>query len=49
MLIFDFGNVVAFFDYKRAWEKLAEVVGISAEELAERVRVSGVAELVRCA
>lgn len=47
VLIFDFGNVVAFFDYKRAWERLGPLVGMSAEAFAERVRGSGVAELAR--
>ena len=32
-LIFDFGNVVAFFDYDRAFERLGTHLGISARDI----------------
>ncbi len=36
-LIFDFGNVVAFFDYGRAFERLGALLGVPAPELRRRL------------
>ncbi|HEX8200357.1 MAG TPA: HAD family phosphatase [Isosphaeraceae bacterium] len=46
-LIFDFGNVVAFFDYGRACEALGAPLGLSGAALLERVGALGFAPLVR--
>jgi glucose-1-phosphatase len=46
-LIFDFGNVVAYFDYRRACTVLGARLGLSGDELLERVRPLGFAPLVR--
>jgi FMN phosphatase YigB (HAD superfamily) len=46
-LIFDFGNVVAFFDYRRACEALGAPLGLSGAALLDRVRAAGFAPLVR--
>jgi putative hydrolase of the HAD superfamily len=46
-LIFDFGNVVAHFDYTRAAERVGRPLGISGEELLARVRAKGFTDLVR--
>lgn len=46
-LIFDFGNVVAHFDYARACERLGRPLRLSGAELLKRVRVLGFTELVR--
>lgn len=46
-LIFDFGNVVAFFDYRKACEKFGSRLGVSGEAFLERVRRQGFSELVR--
>jgi glucose-1-phosphatase len=46
-IIFDFGNVVAFFDYQRACERLGALVGESAGALRQRVNTQGFAELAR--
>jgi epoxide hydrolase-like predicted phosphatase len=46
-LIFDFGNVVAFFDYGRACETLSKALGITGESLLGRVQSLGFAPLVR--
>jgi glucose-1-phosphatase len=46
-LIFDFGNVVAHFDHARAASKLGARLGISGEELLERVRPLGFTELLQ--
>jgi putative hydrolase of the HAD superfamily len=45
-LIFDFGNVVAYFDYARACAKVAPEVGLSTFELLTRARGAGLAGLV---
>ncbi|MFN4258070.1 MAG: HAD family hydrolase [Gemmataceae bacterium] len=36
-IIFDFGNVIAFFDHHRIWKRWAPHAGISAEEMRERL------------
>lgn len=44
-LIFDFGNVVAHFDYRKACAVLGAPRGLSGEALLERVRASGFSPL----
>ena len=46
-LIFDFGNVVAHFDYRKAASKLGTRLGISGEELLERLRPLGFSDLLK--
>ncbi|MBX6315656.1 MAG: HAD family phosphatase [Isosphaeraceae bacterium] len=46
-LIFDFGNVVAHFDYRKACATLGRSLGLSGDELLERVRGLGFVPLVR--
>lgn len=46
-LIFDFGNVVAFFDYRKACDVYGRQLGISGEEFLARVRGLGFSELVQ--
>lgn len=46
-LIFDFGNVVAHFDYARAADTLGAPLGISGVELLGRARAAGFDELVK--
>lgn len=46
-LIFDFGNVVAFFDYTRAAEALARPRGLDGATLLARAREAGLAGAVR--
>lgn len=46
-LIFDFGNVVAHFDYNRAADVLGRRAGLTGAALMERVRGRGFAQLVR--
>jgi putative hydrolase of the HAD superfamily len=46
-LIFDFGNVVAFFDYARACEVLGKRLGFSGAEFLERARSAGLSPLVQ--
>ena len=46
-LIFDFGNVVAHFDYARAASKLGAGLGLSGEEVLERLRPLGFSELLK--
>ena len=41
VLIFDFGNVVAHFDYARACEPLAAPLGLTGSQLLERCRERG--------
>jgi epoxide hydrolase-like predicted phosphatase len=38
ILIFDFGNVVAFFDYRKACDALGQPLGLSGEALLEMAR-----------
>jgi len=45
-LVFDFGNVIAFFDYAIACAPLGERLGVSGEELLARAREGGLTELV---
>jgi glucose-1-phosphatase len=46
-LIFDFGNVVAHFDYRKAASKLGARVGLSGEELLDRLRPLGFSDLLK--
>jgi glucose-1-phosphatase len=46
-LIFDFGNVVAHFDYARACAALGEPRGLTGPELLDRARGRGLDPLVR--
>src|SRR5581483_6923045 len=46
-LIFDFGNVVAYFDYAVACEVLARPRGLSGSELLGRAREAGLSALVK--
>jgi glucose-1-phosphatase len=45
-VIFDFGNVVGFFDYLKACERLGAGIGLSASALRERIAERGFAELL---
>lgn len=46
-LIFDFGNVLAFFDYARACEGFGRRLGLSGPEFLERLRSAGFADWVK--
>ena len=46
-LIFDFGNVVAHFDYRKAASRLGSGLGISGEELLDRLRPLGFSDLLK--
>jgi glucose-1-phosphatase len=46
-LIFDFGNVVAFFDYQNATERLIEHTGLPGQALLERLNKIGFPALLR--
>lgn len=45
-LIFDFGNVIAFFDYGRACERVARTLGLTGKALLARARGAGLVPLV---
>jgi putative hydrolase of the HAD superfamily len=47
VLIFDFGNVVAHFDYRKAAARLGARIGISGEDLLERLRPLGFSDLLK--
>lgn len=47
VLIFDYGNVIAFFDYLRAWGKFGHGLGMTGPELRELLERRGFAELHR--
>lgn len=47
ILIFDFGNVVAFFDYGKACEVLGQPIGISGEALLEMARSRNLTAVVQ--
>ena len=42
-VIFDFGNVVAFFDYLKACERLGPRLGLTAEAFRKRITERGFA------
>lgn len=46
-LIFDFGNVIAFFDYRRGIQALAGRAGTDPARFLERVSASGLPELAK--
>ncbi len=46
-LIFDFGNVVAHFDYRKATTSLGARLGLSGEELLDRLRPLGFSDLIK--
>jgi putative hydrolase of the HAD superfamily len=46
-LIFDFGNVIAFFDYTRACRSFGGRLGLSAEAFLHRLRGRGLTPLIR--
>lgn len=46
-IIFDLGNVVAYFDYTRAAEKFGRSIGLSGPEFLERARPLGLSTLIR--
>jgi len=46
-LIFDFGNVVAYFDYRKACERLGRHLGLSGDAFLERVKSLGFTPLVQ--
>jgi epoxide hydrolase-like predicted phosphatase len=46
-LIFDFGNVVAHFDYRKACETLGRPLGLDGEAFLERARGLGLSPLIR--
>ncbi len=41
-LLFDMGNVVVAFDFRRAYAKLAPICPLSLDELRQRLRTSGI-------
>lgn len=40
-LMFDFGNVLAFFDYGRIYERLGRRLGLSQDQVSQRLGESG--------
>ena len=46
-IIFDFGNVVAHFDYNRAGERFGRSVGLTGEVFIQRARDAGFVELLK--
>ena len=46
-LIFDFGNVVAHFDYRKAASTLGSRIGLSGEALLDRLRPLGFSDLLK--
>jgi len=46
-IIFDFGNVVAHFDYREAAGKLGGPLGLTGEEFLDRVRTRGFSPLLQ--
>jgi glucose-1-phosphatase len=46
-IIFDFGNVVAHFDYNRAGERLGRMVDMTGEDFIQRAREAGFVELLK--
>ncbi|MGE3821905.1 MAG: HAD family phosphatase, partial [Isosphaeraceae bacterium] len=45
-ILFDFGNVIAHFDYAKACARLGEPHGLSGTELLARVKAAGLSDLV---
>jgi glucose-1-phosphatase len=46
-LIFDFGNVIAHFDYARAAERFGRSLGLSAEDFLRKGREAGLTEVAK--
>jgi putative hydrolase of the HAD superfamily len=46
-LIFDFGNVIAHFDYRKAAGRLGDRLGISGEDLLKKLRPLGFSDLLK--
>lgn len=46
-IIFDFGNVVAFFDYRRAFDRVGRALGRDGAELQQSARDLGFDDLLR--
>ena len=46
-IIFDFGNVIAFFDFRKATAKLGARLGLSGQELYDRLGPIGFPEVLR--
>src|SRR5271166_5270532 len=46
VLIFDFGNVIGFFDYTRIYERIAPLLGIGVGELRQRLLRGGFEDLL---
>lgn len=46
-LIFDFGNVIAHFDYRKAGERLGRKLGLSGDSFLERARALGFTPLAQ--
>ncbi|MDR3632798.1 MAG: HAD family phosphatase [Isosphaeraceae bacterium] len=46
-IIFDFGNVVAHFDYRRACERYGQRLGITGDAFLERLRDLGFSDIVQ--
>ncbi len=40
-IIFDFGNVIAYFDFEKATTKLGAQLGLSGKELLDRLGPAG--------
>ena len=45
VLIFDFGNVIGFFDYTKIYERFTPILGIGLDELRRRLHEGGFAQL----
>jgi putative hydrolase of the HAD superfamily len=45
-LVFDFGNVVAFFDYTRIYERIAPLLGLTVDEFRARLHEEGFDDLL---
>jgi HAD superfamily hydrolase (TIGR01509 family) len=45
-LIFDFGNVVCFFDFLKVWDRLGAGIGLSGPMFRERIEERGYARLL---
>ncbi|HEU5117624.1 MAG TPA: HAD family phosphatase, partial [Isosphaeraceae bacterium] len=46
-LIFDFGNVVAHFDYTRSCDRLGKRIGLTGKELLARATSDGFSEILK--
>ena len=46
-IIFDFGNVIAYFDFEKATTRLGAQLGLSGEELLDRLGAAGFREVLQ--